>query len=171
MTNEDLKKIIKVLVEVLDNKVTWALFGSAAIAVYYGGMYREINDVDVIVDSDNDTITNLFKEKSITVEVRDRHGRHRGYLKINDIHVELMFMIANKTISLPGGNYSFDKIEHLEIGDLEVPVVDLPSLLKAKDKYRIFLENKKKTEGLTSGAEKKIKNTYLDIEKIKEKIR
>lgn len=169
MTDKDLEKIIKTLVGVLNDKATWALFGSAAIVVHHGSLYREVDDVDVVVDSDDSTIINLFKAKSIAVEIKNRRGRHRGYLQIDSISVELMFMTAKNTVDVPGGKYSFDKIEQLKINDLEVPVVDLQSLLKAKERYKIFLENKKASEGLSSGEEEKLRNTLLDIEKIKKK--
>ncbi|NQV00829.1 MAG: hypothetical protein HQ537_01790 [Parcubacteria group bacterium] len=144
-----LKKTTKIL-----GQNTWAVFGSAAVAVYYGKIHRDgINDIDIIVEEDEQYIKSIFQDHGIQLNVQPRNRRSRGYCEINEMKIEVMFAIDKHTIDLADGKFKFQKIEFRNFENINVPVIDLGSLLESKDRYLRQIKNEDKKSNLLKDIE------------------
>ena len=139
--------------EKLNNHLKWAFFGGVAVAIYNKSFHREFEDIDIIIE-DSERLKNLFND----LNIKNRKGRKRGYLKANGIPIEFLFMKDKNSIELADGEYSFNSIESVEFNNSVVPVVDLDSLYQAKLRYKRSLNRESKKH------KNKIINSILDLE-------
>lgn len=155
---EKLNEQIKYLAEKLNNQIKWAFFGGLAIAIHKNHFYRQFDDIDIITEDKEQIIKNIFPN----INIRKRINRKRGYLKINGITVEFLFMTKEKEIDLADGIFNFHGIEELEFNNLKLPVIDLQSLYSAKLRHKSSLER----EG--EKCQNKLKSTIYDVKIITE---
>lgn len=143
----------------LKNKLSgieWAVFGGVAVAIHNGKLYRDFDDIDIIIENKEDQIKNNLKEYGL--EIKLRNGRKRGYLIVNGTKIELLFLVNDKELDLADGKFKFQNIKKIKFNNLGIPVVDLQSLYCAKLRHKESLEKE------AQKMEKKLKNCNNDIE-------
>lgn len=150
--NNEIIKTLKILKGKFSNSIGWVVFGSIAVAIHNGKFHREIDDIDLIIENDKQKITKLFR--GLKVCFKKRKNRERGYLKINDVNVELMFLSDSQEIDLADCKFQFNRIERKEFSGIELPVIDLQSLYCVKLRHMKSLEHP---------GNKKLRNTKIDI--------
>ncbi|OGI17979.1 MAG: hypothetical protein A3J63_00810 [Candidatus Moranbacteria bacterium RIFCSPHIGHO2_02_FULL_40_12b] len=156
-----MKEVLIKVNELLRGKLKWAIFGSVAVAIYNRKFYRECEDIDIIIEDDVEKIINLFKNYEVCFKYRN--GRKRGYLKIDNIAIELLFLTTDSEINLADGKFKFNKIEEREFNGINLSVVDLQSLYCAKLRHKQVLEEDKDKKT-------KLENTDKDLDILKKLI-
>ena len=154
--------------QVFGEKIKWAVFGGVAIAIHNGSFYRDKGheDVDIIIEDNEDLVRKLFKK----ITIKRKYGRKRGYTKVRGLNVDLLFMTNESKIDLPDGAFKFKSIQRKTLKGVLLPVIDLPSIFKAKLRHRKFLQNKldiEKDPNKKSKLKRYLKNTKVDINTIK----
>lgn len=130
--NENLLGALKEIKLKLDNHLTWALFGGVACAIHQGNFYRTNSDIDIIVEDNESALKNIFSD----LQQKNRQGRRRYNAIFNSIKIEFLVMEGPNKIILADGSYQFKKVEQLNFFELLLPVVDLHSLLLAKQRHQ-----------------------------------
>lgn len=152
--NEVLIKIYKLL----DNKIKWAVFGSVAVAIHNGSLYRDFEDIDIITENNDEKLKKLMPD----LKNCDRSGRKKRCIKIDNIPVEFMLMTGQNEIDLADSKFKFYNIEEIEFSNTKVPVIDLQSLYCAKLRHKRSLENELEKYKI------KLENCNQDIQVIEE---
>jgi len=154
---------LKTINKILQNRIKWAIFGGVAIAIHKGHFYREYIDVDIIIEDNEKVVRALFNSQKLNIRLKNR--RKRGYTRINNYEIELMFMTGDNKIDLADGEFEFKSIEIIRINDLSLPVIDLQSLYQAKLRYS---ESLKIDSEIKTNLKKRVhlNNTLKDIDVI-----
>ena len=152
-------EILRIWNSKLSDKIVWAVFGGVAIAIHNGSLYRDFDDVDIVIENDKNKITNLLN--SYEVCFKTRNSRERGSLTVDNVKIELLFLTGEKELDLADGKFKFNDIERIKFEDLEIPVVDLQSLYCAKLRHKESLEKELERYKI------KLENCNKDIQIIK----
>jgi len=144
----------------LADKLNWAVFGGVAAAIHNRSFYRIFDDIDIIIENDKNKIINLLSDYEVCFKRRTR--RERGYLTIDKVKIELLFLTDEKELDLADGKFKFHNIERIKFNDLEIPVIDLQSLYCAK------MRHKKSLEKESERYKKKLENCNKDIQIIED---
>ncbi|MCX6737067.1 MAG: hypothetical protein NTW73_03230 [Candidatus Parcubacteria bacterium] len=151
-----MKKVLVKINGLLSGKLKWAIFGGVAVAIHDGNLYRDFNDVDIVIENDKNKIISLLNEYEVCFKTR--RGRERAYLTIGEIKIELLFLTDENELDLADGKFKFHNIERIKFNNLELPVIDLQSLYCAKLRHKQFLEKENVEEH-----KDKLKNTNIDL--------
>lgn len=149
-----INKTLNKINEKLSNKILWAVFGGVAVGIHNGKLYRDFEDIDIIIENNDDELKKLIPN----LENCDRGDRKKRCTKINNISVEFMLMVGQNEIKLADGKFKFQNIEKTKINNLEIPTIDLQSLYCAKLRHKESLEKE------AQKMKNKLKNCNNDIE-------
>lgn len=166
--NNAFEESLVILVECLNSNINFFLFGSVAIAVHKGEIYREIKDIDVIIDAEKDSLKAILTSCNLTYyKKEDRGGRKRMYGDVHGIEVEYMFTEGDDFIILPNSrHYYINNTELVNFCSLSIPAIGLPALLEAKRMYEVFL--KMRIQQGVNNLQGKLDNMLLDMKVIEE---
>lgn len=155
-----IKKTLEQLNNKLYDKIVWTIFGGVAVAVHKKDLYRDFDDVDVIVENDKNKITDLLSDYEVCFKTVN--GRERGYLTVDKVKIDLLFLTGEKELDLADGIYKFHTIEMIDFNSIKLPVIDLQSLHCAK------LRHKKALEIESEKYKAKLENCNKDIKVIED---
>ena len=128
------ENIFKKINKIFDKKVIWAFFGGIAIAIHNGKYYRGHRNINIILSDQDNYVSSLFKK----MKVKTEGDTTFGYLKINGMPVELIFLKNINQITLADFSCETGKIENGKFHGIMLPVVSMATL-------RMFKENQKKS--------------------------
>lgn len=155
INNTPINIAIKETCNSLADKIKWAYFGSVAVVAYNGVSHRDIDDIDIIIEDNEEKLAQLFT----TLRNCDRNGRKKRCVKVNNIPIEFMLMTGKNEIDLADGKFKFQNIEKVKYNNLELPVIDLQSLYCAKLRHKESLRSKPEMKN-------KLENCNIDIKVI-----
>ncbi|MCL4323535.1 MAG: hypothetical protein M1498_03730 [Candidatus Thermoplasmatota archaeon] len=132
MVPDEIRNALIKVTQILQNKVSWAIDGSCALALQ--GIRVTPHDIDILTDAGNAyRIENILKEFLIR-EVRygetDQWRSHFGIFSIDSVKVEIMGDLQSFRDGKWGRiqNPALVSVVNVELDSVNVPVVSLSSL-------------------------------------------
>ena len=123
MDDEDIKKLLKLILEKINDKnIIWRLEGSANLRVQ--GVDVKVNDLDLTTDEEGlEFFKNILKDYDVKNFFNEKTNSHSLVCDINGFEVEVNYYLDKDKLML-------DKVKELTWEGLKIPVLPLDSAKK-----------------------------------------